>query len=577
MLGLGAVLLAGGLGAGWMVFVAKSNPQVDKATPTTPATVAAPAALSNPAPPSPSPEASPAKANKETKPPASDSLAASAPGQAAAGGELFYCYQGKAPENRLLVVDKARQRLMVLRYLGDMTLDYEYTCATGMQPGSKQNEGDERTPEGIYFTTHRYEDRKISVFGDRAIHLNYPNPFDQFESRDGNGIFIHGTDKTLKPRSSNGCVVLRNDELAIVASTIKEHHTPVVLTDQLRLPTLNERVKACSYLEQLSLPALEEAEASVGYSLDTKTGTANKPSQMKEMDDLAARLAGLGANKQQVRIHTQGTALFGLGQQWVVVVEQRISGPNRAELQVSRRFYLRGPDPLHAKLLSAHWVVEDVAQARLLASWAPPPKPAPVQVAAVRPEAAPEPQAPSARPEPVAKPQAPSARPEPVAKPQAPSARPEPVAKPQAPPARPEPAPAAKPAPAAAPMPEDQVRATLAGWIKAWQGKNMAEYITYYAPEFSGDGMNRNAWQKHKTYLSRVYKVIGVEAREVRVTVLGTKAKVVFVQHYRSDWHRDVGRKHLELVLKGGHWKITSERWEAMPGRSAQAGHTGRS
>lgn len=554
LLALIALLLTAGLGAAWVVHVAKSS---DRAGKTAPAALAEPspanASPTSPAPaavatltptaeiPAPRPPDPPA-APKEVPVPVAESKA-----PASQAHELVYCYQGKVPENRLLVVDKARQRLVVLRYLGEMSLDYEYTCATGMQEGSKKNEGDERTPEGIYFTTHRYEDNKITIFGDRAIHLNYPNPFDLFERRDGNGIFIHGTDKVLKPRSSNGCVVLRNDELAVVASTIKEHHTPVVVVDRLRLPAVNERVKACQYLEKISLAALEEAEAAVGYSLALKTGRAVKQSQQQELDELAARLAGWGTQDPKPRVQTQGMALFGLGDQWVVVAEQRISGPNRAELQVSRRFYLRGADPTKARLLSSHWVVDDTVQARLLASWAPPPKPAPVQVAAASPLSVKA----ASKPEPA-----------PAAKPAATEPERRTTATPPKPPTA---------------TPEDQVRTMVAGWVKAWQGKHMGEYIGYYAPEFNSDGMNRQAWQAHKTHLSKVYKVIGVEARDVRVTILGTKAKVVFVQHYRSDWHRDVGRKHLDLVLKSGHWKIVSERWEALPGRAALAGRGGRS
>ncbi len=560
LVGLGVLVLAGGLGAAWMVHVAKSGSRAEKPAPAAAAETPSPLASLKP-----SSEPPPLKNIEGKLPSPAPAPAAAPPAQGSTPGtELLFCYQGKVPENRVLVVDKARQRLMVLRYLGEMSIDYEYTCSTGMQPGLKQSEGDERTPEGIYFTTHRYEDNKITVFGDRAIHLNYPNPFDQFEKRDGNGIFIHGTDKTLKPRASNGCVVLRNDELAVVASTIKEHHTPVVVVDHLRLPPVADRVKACQYLEQLSLPALEEAEAAEGYSLDTKASTPTKTSQMKELDELARRLAGLAAGNRQVRVQTQGLALFGLGEQWVVVADQRISGPNRAEVQVTRRFYLRGPDPLHARLLSSHWVVEDPGQARLLASWAPPPKPVPVVVAAAHHE-----------PAPTAKSEAPPARPEPapVVKTSPPTPEPE---RRHAPPAVK--APAAKAPAAKAPAtPEEQIRSMLAAWIRAWQGKNLSEYISFYAPEFSSDGMNRNAWQKHKAYLSRVYKVIGVEARDVRVTVLGSKAKVVFVQHYRSDWHRDVGRKHMDLLLKGGHWKIMSERWEPMPGRASVAGRGARS
>lgn len=227
--GVGVLVLVGGLGAAWMVHVAKSSPRPDKAA----AIPAAPA--TNVASLNTTPEPPPSKLPENKTPTPAPAAAAPAPVAApipASGSKLWFCYQGKVPENRVLVVDKARQRLLMLRYLGKMSLDYEYTCSTtGMQQGFKQSEGDERTPEGIYFTTHRYEDRKITVFGDRAIHFNYPNPFDMFEKRDGNGIFIHGTDKTLKPRSSNGCVVLRSDELAIVASTI---HAAATSEDQVR-------------------------------------------------------------------------------------------------------------------------------------------------------------------------------------------------------------------------------------------------------------------------------------------------------------------------------------------------------
>ena len=549
---LGGLLLVAGLGAGWIIYAAKAGHLTDKA-PQSPAKAASPeapaAANQNPTTPRlrrrPRRKARrPSPPSGRPRPPAPRPPPRRTSRRLLASRQLYYCYQGKVPENRLLVVDKARQRLMVLRYLGEMSLDFEYTCSTGQQEGSKQSEGDERTPEGIYFSTHRYEDNKISIFGDRAIHLNYPNPFDQYEKRDGNGIYIHGINKTLKPRDSNGCVEMRNDELAVVANTIKEHYTPVILMDQLRLPTVAERVKACQYLENLSLSVLEEAESAVGNSLALKTGRALKESQQQEYDELANRLAGLGVNDPKLRVQTLGMGLYGLGDQWVVVAEQRILGPNRAEVAVSRRFYLRGSDPTKAQLLSSHWVLDDAQQAKLLASWAPPPKPAAVVVAAATP-------GPMAKSETAA---------EPVAEPAAPPVK---TAAPERRPAPP--SPAAKTAPA---TPEDQLRGMLSAWIKAWQGKQLGEYISFYAPEFSSEGMNRQAWQAHKAHLNQVYKVIGVEARDVHIAMLGTKAKVTFVQHYRSDWHRDVGRKSLELVLKGGHWKIVSEHWEALPGHA---------
>ena len=164
---------------------------------------------------------------------------------------LNYCYQGKIKDSRIIVVDKFRQRLMVLRYFGEMTVEYEFACATGSNPGAKFLEGDERTPVGIYFTTHRFKDNKVTIFGDRAIHLNYPSPFDLDENRKGNGIFFHGTNQELKPTSSNGCVVLRNPDMARLADLIKDQRTPVVVVERFRLAEPEERKYACSVLFNL--------------------------------------------------------------------------------------------------------------------------------------------------------------------------------------------------------------------------------------------------------------------------------------------------------------------------------------
>ncbi|MFH1058534.1 MAG: L,D-transpeptidase, partial [Pseudomonadota bacterium] len=428
---IAASLVAAGLGLGWMVYLTRlpDNPnptQAPVATPAPPAALAAAsaapttAAAAKPAPaqvatasqqPAPSTTLAPPEPSTSsttlsvttststttltTAPPRAQVAAPpqAQPAAAAAdqphGNSLIFCYQGKAPDTRLFLVDKSRQRVMVLRYLGEMTLDYEFPCSTGAQPGNKQAAGDERTPEGIYFTTHRFEDRKITIFGDRAIHLNYPNPFDQVDQRQGNGIFIHGTNQRLRPRASNGCVVLQNEDLTILASTIQEQLTPVVVTDHLRLPDLDQRNQACQMLAGISVADLDKAEAALGHRLAIQPapGRVPQPKEMQELEEMGLRLAGLNGKSAQVKAETQGMALYGIGEKWVVVVSQRISGPTAEPMQVTRRFYLRGKDPRHAELLLGQWVVENTPQARLLASWAPPPPPpaAPAAPAAPKP------------------------------------------------------------------------------------------------------------------------------------------------------------------------------------------------
>lgn len=427
------------------------------------------------------------------------------------GTPLVYCYQGRLSEPRLVVVDKARQRVMVFRYLGEMQLEYEFPCSTGERLGKKEASGDERTPEGVYFTTHRYRDRKVTIFGDRALHLNYPNACDLSQGRDGDGIYIHGTNRELKPRASNGCVVMRNQDLALVAPLVREQSTPVVVVDNMRLPTLDERIKACNFLDRLKLAKLDQAVT----PLDNYLALTDPPEDHAELAGLGRRLAGL---PPRITAETSGLALFGAGGQWVLVADQQLNGPKRQKAQVTRRFYFAGNDVEQLGPVRGEWVLSDLKTAQKLAAWAPTTAAPPAMTAS-----------------------------------SAGSAVSRPAVAPKVPPASP------------AQREDAQVRAMLNRWLKAWQAKQLDRYIAFYDHGFSSDGKNRKQWRDHKAYLNRVYKVITVGARNLEISVKGDRATVSFTQDYRSDWHRDVGLKKMVLVKRGGHWLILSESWQELP------------
>ena len=77
---------------------------------------------------------------------------------------MLYHSPGKAPIH-LILVEKALQQLHLYRFDGRYHRIKTYSCATGEQPGHKRVENDEKTPEGIYFNTKIYRDRKVTVFG----------------------------------------------------------------------------------------------------------------------------------------------------------------------------------------------------------------------------------------------------------------------------------------------------------------------------------------------------------------------------------------------------------------------------
>jgi murein L,D-transpeptidase YafK len=120
----------------------------------------------------------------------------------------------------LIMVDKST-RTMYLMESGAVIRKYK--VALGGQPrGHKSQEGDERTPEGIYTLDFKKED---SAFH-RSMHINYPNAKD-VENAQGKGvkpggaIMIHGQKNGLEKLAfiskhvdwTDGCIALTNAEM----------------------------------------------------------------------------------------------------------------------------------------------------------------------------------------------------------------------------------------------------------------------------------------------------------------------------------------------------------------------------
>ena len=154
------------------------------------------------------------------------------------GPILFY--KGGGESVHFILVKKAVQKLYLYGYDGRYRLIKSYNCSTGEHRGKKQKEHDQKTPEGIYFNITAYRDSKITLFGDRAFGLNYPDIFDNLEGNFGSGIFIHGSNQAIKPFSTNGCVVLNTRDLADLDQRVSLEKTPVIIGQHL--PYRFERV-----------------------------------------------------------------------------------------------------------------------------------------------------------------------------------------------------------------------------------------------------------------------------------------------------------------------------------------------
>jgi murein L,D-transpeptidase YafK len=119
-----------------------------------------------------------------------------------------------------LVIFKSERKLITVK-AGRVVKSYR--VALGQQPlGTKRCRGDNRTPEGEYYVTHRVPGSRYFL----ALHLSYPSPADEIISRNagcdaGGSIEIHGLPEEFGWKGArhrerdwtNGCIAVTNEEM----------------------------------------------------------------------------------------------------------------------------------------------------------------------------------------------------------------------------------------------------------------------------------------------------------------------------------------------------------------------------
>ncbi len=94
----------------------------------------------------------------------------------------------------------------------------DFRIAVGKAKGDKLVRGDNRTPEGIYFTLSHVPERQLFVpkYGRVAVPLDFPNLIDKMDKHTGYGIWLHGAGDDNRIAAENvteGCVAFYNDDI----------------------------------------------------------------------------------------------------------------------------------------------------------------------------------------------------------------------------------------------------------------------------------------------------------------------------------------------------------------------------
>lgn len=142
----------------------------------------------------------------------------------------------------ITVGDKSIDRVLVIKSERALHLMHRdevlktYRVSLGKQPkGAKQQEGDQRTPEGVYWIDYRKPSHNFNL----SMHISYPNRGDLERARQagvkpGGMIMIHGTPiddeypewyfHTLD--WTEGCIAMKNDDMREVWTLVKDG-TPI--------------------------------------------------------------------------------------------------------------------------------------------------------------------------------------------------------------------------------------------------------------------------------------------------------------------------------------------------------------
>lgn len=168
------------------------------------------------------PPAAPAAASADSAPSPVASLSQASPPPA-------------GPADRI-VIEKSRRTLTLFRQEQEIK---SYRIALGRDPvGPKVRQGDNRTPEGVYFIDYKVRN---SVYH-RALHLSYPNPDDVERARSlgvspGGSIMIHGMkedklwmgDVQYLFNWTNGCIAVTNSEIEEIWALVPDWTTVEIL------------------------------------------------------------------------------------------------------------------------------------------------------------------------------------------------------------------------------------------------------------------------------------------------------------------------------------------------------------
>ena len=404
-----------------------------------------------------------------------------------------------------VVVETSTQTLYLFSYDGSFKEIKNYRCSTGEVPGAKSRSGDRKTPVGVYFFTKEFKKRDLTpIYGTRAFPMDYPNVLDRQAGYSGNAIWLHGTNKPIKPRDSNGCIALANPHIDALDSYITLNRTPIIVVDTL------------SYT---SVKKLNSTKASVLRFLSSwnnalQTGTYHQflsyyhPDYLPEIGwwpEWGRIKKAMGTSYALAQIDLDKIAIYRYSGVYVALFDQTLKSETGSKLIGTRKLFFK-KDGKRFRIIGDEYQSHPFPKEKKK-------RKQPFLVAFHKNKI-----------------------------------KPKPKIKPKIEPKK----------------ESDEIAKTIEGWLKAWSSKDIRRYGAYYAKGFRSQGKNRKSWLQYKKQLNKKYKYIRVSKKNLTIQNGKKKSIATFIQTYKSPKFKAVGRKRLMLIKESGRWKILRETYRKL-------------
>ncbi len=404
-------------------------------------------------------------------------------------------YHGtKKQKDYVIVVEKEIQQLTLYLSGGTVKKIARFKCSTGKVTGAKNKSGDKKTPEGVYFFTKKFKNKYISdIYGIMAFPTDYPNIFDKNCGKNGNAIWLHGTNKVLKNFDSNGCIVLEDKNIFKIASYIELNRTPIILIDRI----------SYKESEQIKRSRREITAFISKWSKSLETGTYHEFLD-RYSDKYAPEIywwnrwmklrAGLKSEYSSFGFTTRIISISAYKDIFVVLADQILTAKGKSVEIGRKKIYLSFKNGIYK--IEGDEFLTTFHKNKLIQ------KEKPVNISAVMLKQNIEAEA--------------------------------------------------------------EIVKLIGKWSRSWSSKNIVKYKSCYSDNFFSKGKNLNAWIKYKKKLNIRYGKINVAVKKIVVENSYNKATARFIQIYRRNAYKEVGRKRLVFNYENGKWKIVEENWSKL-------------